>query len=273
MVGLQAVARRVAGALLWVHLLLGGLFWLAGAVEGAVSAGATAGLLAGLLRCPGLLSALLPLISVAGVALARLWMERQGEDRAMALCGWSPRRSLPATLVVLGLWAALWSLAQAQLLWRWEARAELLQPALRPSWVWLGDRALRPADGLQVRLDGGRLQLSPGDVPAQAVALARELERPRLASAHALSQSELPLAQAERVARPARLLASLALGALAWTQAAQRRAALAWPLLAWMGLELVLLRRCAEGAISPTGLALGLGLPSLALLLYSARSQ
>jgi hypothetical protein len=144
---------------------------------------------------------------------------------------------------------------------------------LRPSWVWLGDRALRPADGLQVQLDEGRLRLGPGAAPAEAVAQARELERPRLASARALSQSSLPLARAERVARPARLLASLALGALAWTQPASRRAVLALPLLGWMGLELVLLRRCAEGAISPAGLALGLGLPSLALLLYSARSQ
>lgn len=270
----------------WVTLVLGLLLGLAGlatAVEQSEQ-GPVAALLAGLWAAPVLVLPLTPLCAALGTALLAARMEARGEWSALQALGWSPQRSgLALLLVGLGLGGAQWVLvgpAGAAAM----ARSEAILGQEPAPWIWLEDRALRPADGASWRVREGRLEAVEGPpVAPETVALARMRQQPRVASHAALRDAPGAAARAEREARGARVLAAAAWAWLAWLPLGRlrgsRRVGLVLVLaLGWSGLDLALQAAAGQHLLSPAlggwgGALVLLAICALALAQRRTRTQ
>lgn len=253
---LRFLALAGAGWVLLVLCLLLGFAGLATAVEQS-ELGVAAALTAGLWAAPVLVLPLSPLCAALGAALLAARLESRGEWAALQALGWSPQRSgLALVLVGLVLGAAQWGLVgpvgAAAL-----ARSEGLLGQSASTWVWLGDRAVRPEDGAAWRVREGRLEAVEGwSADPETMALARMRQQPRAASHAALRDAPGWAAQAERQARLARVLSAAAWAWLAWLPLGglrgSRRVGLVLVLaLGWSGLDLALQAAVGQHILTP----------------------
>lgn len=257
MIGASLVARRAAGQVVVVLVLVGSLSVVVGSLEG-LDAGVGVALWVGLLRAPTLLVSLLPVLVAVGVGLAAARAGEHGEREALEAAGVSPARSGLGALAV-GLAAGVLGFgAHALGVPAFEAWADAAAPTLGLGWVWVEGGAVSLADDLLVPVADGALGTPrAAGLSPETLARARAQLSPWRASLAQL-QDGGPRAAAEVVARVSRVVAAAALAWLAWQPWSTRdgrHAAIAGALgLGWLVVETAARRWALEvGAPVPVG--------------------